>query len=96
MSEDKRDLVKKLTAIKKIDPLIPWDDLNEGEWYHSPPYMYMPRFDFIIEQKESTFIKIRKRGNNYSQIVNKYELYVKFFCKRWQLTGNYTKSKPKS
>lgn len=68
-------------------PLIPWDQINEGEWYHCPPLLYNPRFDFLVVEKDEYKMRIRKKGiNNYYMTIWKSDTMSKMFTKAWNLT----------
>ena len=76
-----------LLRLRVVEPLMNWDDIKEGEWYHMPPLIFNKRFDFLVVEKSKNTIRIMKRGDDYPQTMFRTDVTSRFIVKKWELHG---------
>ena len=84
---DSKKLVSFL-ELRKIEPMMNWDDIKVGESYHIPPLVYNKRMDFVVIEKQDNAMKIKKHGGDYPQTLFKNDITTRFVVKKQDLHGN--------
>lgn len=90
MIDEKR--IVSFINLRKVSPLMNWDDIKVGEEYHIPPLVYNKRMDFIVKEKTDNLIKIikRQKGEDYQQTMFRTDITARFIVKKWNLNGSIT------
>lgn len=81
---DKKKMVSFIN-LRKINPMMDWNDIKEGEEYHLPPLVYNKRMDFVVVEKKENSMRIRKHGDNYSQTIFRTDITTRFIVKKRKL-----------
>lgn len=87
------DASKKMVSLinlKQVPPMMDWEDIKVGEWYHLPPLIFNNRIDFRVVRKEANEIKIVKRGDEYQQTMFRTDITTRFIVKKIELHGTKT------
>ena len=74
--------------LRKIAPMMKWEDIKEGESYHLPPLVYNKRMDFIVVEKKDNSMKIKKLGDEYPQTMFRTDITTRFIIKKQKIHGN--------
>lgn len=89
---DEKKKMLSFINLKKVNPMIEWDDIKVGEEYHLPPLVYNKRMDFVVVEKTDNLLKIIKKqnGENYKQTMFRTDITARFIIKKWRLHGYNT------
>jgi hypothetical protein len=79
-----------LLSLKQVPPMMNWEDIKVGEWYHLPPLIFNKRMDFRVVRKEANIIKIVKLGDDYQQTMFRTDITTRFIVKKIELHGTET------
>ena len=71
--------------LKKVSPLMNWEDIKVGEMYHLPPLVYNKRMDFVVVEKTDNLIKINRLGDDYNQTMFRTDITSRFIVKKLDL-----------
>ena len=89
MTDDKKKWFS-LLSLKQVPPMMNWEDIKVGEWYHLPPLVFNKRMDFRVVRKEPNEIKIIKQGDEYQQTMFRTDITTRFIVKKIELHGTKT------
>ena len=81
---------KKMTSfinLRKIAPMMNWEDIKEGESYHLPPLIYNKRMDFVVVEKKENSMRVRKNGDEYCQTMFRTDITARFIVKKQKMYG---------
>lgn len=84
---DKKRVVS-FIGLKKIEPMMKWEDIKEGESYHLPPLVFNKRADFTVVEKKENSMRVKKKGDDYCQTMFKTDITTRFIVKKQKLHGN--------
>lgn len=83
--------IKKMASfinLRRIEPMMDWNDIKQGEIYHLPPLVYNKRMDFVVVEKRENSMKVRKIGDEYPQTMFRTDITTRFIVKKQVLHGN--------
>lgn len=83
---EKRKMVS-FIELRKIEPMMNWEDIKEGESYHLPPLIYNKRTDFVVVEKKENTMRIKRDGDDYCQTMFRTDITTRFIVKKRKLHG---------
>ena len=75
---------------RKIEPLTPWEDINEGEYYHIAPVLSYDRRDFRVTSKNNNMLVgiLKEEGEKPRQYsFYKQEVSTRYLVKTMPING---------
>jgi hypothetical protein len=86
MNENKK--MVSFINLRRVEPMMDWNDIKLGETYHLPPLVYNKRMDFVVVEKKEDSMKIRKIGDEYPQTMFRTDITTRFVVKKQVLHGS--------
>ena len=86
MNENKK--MVSFINLRRVEPMMDWNDIKLGETYHLPPLVYNKRMDFVVVEKMEDSMKIRKIGDEYPQTMFRTDITTRFVVKKQVLHGS--------
>ena len=93
--EISKNLKERIASFFKLKKVVVsnWDELKVGEIYHVPPLLVTKRFDFILMEKQSKLIRVKKIGSSHLETIYRTDIISNFIVSNKRHERNNTKEK---